>query len=281
MQPMYTHPIATANQEAIVRLQTIRLAFLITAMLFAALAFHFPFVQRGAAQDAGLRVFTSDGYKTVLEALLPQAEKAIGQKIISTFNASKDLAKEIRAGSTFDVAIFSSDVLDDLIREGKITADTRKDIARIGIGVGIRAGTPKPNIATVEAMKDTLLKAPSIAFNPNGASAAPIHEMVSRLGIADKVTPKFVLQTGPGGPQMEVAAGRAGMVITLIPEIKDYANIGLELVGPLPAGLQSYIAFSSGVAASSHNIAAAKALIKFITAPAAFPTLKEKGLEPA
>ena len=104
-------------------------------------------------------------------------------------------------------------------------------------------------------MKLAPLTAQSISFNPDGASAPHINEMVTRLGIAEKVKPKFMLRPGTDAPQMEVVAGRAEMVITLIPEIKEYANIGLELVGPLPADLQSYLNFSAGVATDSHNTA--------------------------
>ncbi len=261
------------------KIQTLRLVFVITAMLPAAFAFHFPLTRQGTAQDAALRVFTSDGYRPVLEALIPKIEASIGRKVTPNFNASKDLAKQILAGQSFDVAILSSDVLDQLITQGKIVGGTRTDVGRTGIGVGVRAGTPKPDIGTPDAIKRALLNAQSISFNPDGASAAHINEMVTRLGIADKVRPKYVLRPGPGAPQMEVGAGRAEMVITLIPEIKAYANIGVEFVGPLPADLQSYISFSAGVATSSHN-AAAKALITFITAPATIPTLKSKGIEP-
>jgi molybdate transport system substrate-binding protein len=237
-----------------------------------------PYAGRGAAQTSALRVYISDGFKPALQALLPQAEQSVGQKISPEFEASKMLQQKIESGEKFDVAILSTNVIDDLMKKGMIAADTRTELGRAGIGVGIRAGVEKPDISTPEAMKHTLLNAKSIAFNRDGASAVHINEMVERLGIAAKVKPKFMLEVGAGQPQLDVAAGKAEMVITLIPEIEDFK--GLDLVGPLPADLQSYINFSAGVAANSHNPAAGKALIQFLAAPSVGATLKAKGVEP-
>ena len=164
-----------------------------------------------------------------------------------------------------------------MIKSGKISGDTETNLGRAGIGVGVRAGAPKPKIGTPEEMKRTLLNAKSIAFNRDGASAVHINEMVQRLGIADKVKPKFMLEMGAGQPQRDVAAGKAEMVITLIPEIADFQ--GLDLVGPLPGDLQSYIDFSGGVATNSPNAAAAKALLKFLASPTVAATLKSKGMD--
>jgi molybdate transport system substrate-binding protein len=115
---------------------------------------------------------------------------------------------------------------------------------------------PKPDIGTPEEMKQTLLTAKSIAFNRDGASCVRINEMVEYLGTADKVKPKFILEVGSGQPQRDVAAGKAELVITLIPEIAD--SKGLDLVGPLPRDLQSYINISAGVAVNSRNVIAAR-----------------------
>ncbi len=264
--------------KAIVKLQTIRVICTITAVMGSTIALGFPFAGKDAAQTSVLRVYTSDGFKTSLQALLPQAERSVRQKVSPQFEASKTLQQKIESGEAFDVAILSTNAIDDLIKEGKITADTRTDLGRAGIGVGVRAGAPKPDIRTPEAMKRTLLNAKSIAFNRDGASAVHIKEMVERLGIADKVKPKFMPEVGAGQPQRDVAAGKAEMVITLIPEIADFAS--LDLVGPLPGELQSYVSFSAGVAANSHSVAAGKALIKFLASRSAGPTLKAKGVDP-
>ncbi|MGB9068540.1 MAG: substrate-binding domain-containing protein [Candidatus Acidiferrales bacterium] len=236
--------------------------------------------QTGAATNgAPLLVYTSDGFKPALQALIPQIERALGRKVSPEFDASNVLQKKIESGERFDVAILAAGNIDALISQGKLAAGTRAGLGRAGIGVGLRAGAPKPDIGTPEAMKRTLLSAHSIEFNRDGASAVHINEMVDRLGIAQEVKPKFVLVAAAGLPQMDVAAGKSEMVITLIPEIKDFS--GLELVGPLPGDLQSYINFSAAIAKDSPNQESSRALIKFISSPSVIPTLKQVGIDPA
>ena len=248
------------------------------AILAVSIAFIFLFAQKTPAQGTELLVVVSDGMKPSVEELVPQIEHSIGRKMTAQYNSSKAIREKIQSGEPFDAAILTSDIIDDLIKQGKIAADTRADIARTGMGVGVRAGAPKPDVSTPEALKRALLSAKSISFNPSGASAPHIHEIFEHLGIAEHVKSKLMLDADPGRPQMNVADGKAELVITLIPEIKFFK--GVELAGPVPADLQSYISFAGGVATNTHNADAAKALIKFITSPAAAPILKAKALEP-
>ena len=257
----------------------IRIASTIAATIFALSAGLFSQLARGTpAQTTDLRVMISDGMKTVVEELTPQIEQSIGRKLAAQFNSSKNLRDKIQAGEPFDAAILTSDVLDDLIKQGKIAAATRAEISRTGMGVGVRAGAAKPDIGTPEALKRTLLDAKSISFNPTGASAAHTYDMFARLGIIDAVKPKLILDAEAGRPQMNVAAGKVELVISLIPEIKFFP--GVDLVGPIPPDFQSYVNFAAGIAANPHDADAAKALIQFITGPAVAPVLKAKGMEP-
>ena len=258
--------------------KTIRLGAILAATLAATLGFIFLFPGKAPAQSADLRVFTSDGMKPAVEALVPQIEHSIARKLAPHFDASKTLRDEILSGAPFDVAILTSDVVDELVKQGKIAPATRTDLARTGMGVGIRTGAAKPDISNVEALKRTLLKAKSVSFNPSGASAAHINAMFAQMGIAEAMKPKLLLDPVAGAPQKHVAEGQAELVITLIPEIKFFT--GVELAGPLPGDLQSYINFSAGVAANSHNADAAMALIKYIASPAAAQTLKASAVEP-
>ncbi len=220
----------------------------------------------------------SDGMKTVVEELTPQIEHSTGRKLAAQFNSSKNLRDKIQAGEPFDAAILTADVLDDLIKQGKIAPGTRADISRTGMGIGVRAGAAKPDISTPEALKRTLLNAKSISFNPTGASAAHTYDMFARLGITDAVKPKLMLDAEAGRPQMNVAGGKVELVISLIPEIKFFP--GVDLVGPIPPEFQSYVNFAGGIAASARDAEAAKALIQFITGPTIAPVLKAKGMEP-
>lgn len=270
--------ICKTNVEEIVKAKTMRLSTILAPSLAVTLGFILLFAGKTPAQSADLRVFTSDGMKPAVEALIPQIEHSIGRKLAPHFDASKTLRDQILSGAPFDVAILTSDVLDELVKQGKIAPATRTDLARTGMGVGIRAGAAKPDISNAEALKRTLLKAKSITFNPSGASAAHINAMFAQLGIAEAMKPKLLLDPVAGAPQKHVAEGKAELVITLIPEIKFFP--GVELAGPLPGDLQSYISFSAGIAANSHNADAGKALIKYITSPAAAPTMKANAVEP-
>ncbi len=230
------------------------------------------------AQDGALHVMVSDGMKTVVEETTPQIEKATGRKLSAQFNSSKNLRDKILSGEPFDAAIMTSDVLDDLIKQGKIAAPTRTELSRTGMGMGVRAGAAKPDIRTPDALKRTLLNAKSVSFNPTGASAAHTYDMFARMGITDAMKPKLMLDAEAGRPQMNVAGGKTELVISLIPEIQFFP--GVDLVGPIPAEYQSYINFAGGLATNGHDAEGAKALLKFLSSPAIVPVLKSKGMEP-
>jgi molybdate transport system substrate-binding protein len=277
MQPVYTPADFPEMGGNSMKLQTIRVIFVVTAIVASNIALGFPFAREGSAQTSSLRVYTSDGFKSALQALTPQIEHSLGRKVSPEFDSSKVLQQKIESGDAFDVAILSTTAIDALIKGGKVAADTRTGLGRAGIGVGVRAGAPKPDVSTPEAMKHTLLSAKSITFNPEGASSVHVNEMVQQMGIVDKVKPKFMLTTVAGQPQRDVVAGKAEMVITLIPEITDFK--GLDLAGPLPGDLQSYVNFAVAVSANPSDPAAAKALIKFLVSPATAPELKANGIE--
>src|ERR1700704_4590250 len=137
------------------------------AILAVSIAFIFLFAQKTPAQGAELLVVVSDGMKPSVEELVPQIEHSIGHKLAIQFNSSKVLRDKVQSGEPFDAAILTSDVIDDLIKQGKIAAGSRTDIARTGMGVGVRAGAPKPDVSTPEALKSALLSAKSISFNPS------------------------------------------------------------------------------------------------------------------
>jgi molybdate transport system substrate-binding protein len=260
-------------------MRTSAIAVAVVAASFGwGLLFARPVVGRATGQSTGVRVLASDGVKPAVEELVPKIKHSAGQRITMEFDSSKKLEAQIEAGGTFDVAILTTDSIDTLIKHGRIAAGTRTEIARSGIGVGIRAGAAKPDISTPDALKQTLLGAKSIAINPTGASAAHFDQVIARLGIAENVRPKFILEQEPARAQMDVADGKTEIVITLIPEILDVR--GVELAGPLPADLQSYISFAAGVATNTGSREAAEALIKFVAAPTAAATFKGKGLEP-
>ncbi|HEV3371226.1 MAG TPA: molybdate ABC transporter substrate-binding protein [Xanthobacteraceae bacterium] len=232
----------------------------------------------GAAGAAEIKVLISNALKSTMEELAPQFEKASENKLVMTFGAAAELKTSIDKGAPLDVAILTAAVTDDLIKEGKLTATGRTDIARSGAGLAGRKGAPKPDISTTDAFKRALLDSKSIAYVAAGATAPYILSLFDRLGIAEQVKPKLKPQPTSNPAAKAVANGDAELGITQISEILPYA--GAELIGPLPAEVQLYTVYPAAVAAGTKAPDAANALIKFLTGPAAIAVLKAKGLSP-
>jgi molybdate transport system substrate-binding protein len=232
----------------------------------------------GAADAAEIKVFASNALKTALEELAPQFEKTTEHKLTFNFNAAAMLKAEIEKGAAFDLAILGGPAADDLIKQGKLVATTRTEIARSVAGLAVKKGAPKPDISTTEAFKRALLDARSICYVEQGATGIYLKGLLERLGIAEQLKAKTRLLPPSNPAAHAVANGEAEIGMTQISEILPYA--GAELVGPLPAeiGLQSV--YPAAVSAGAKEPDAAKALIRFLAAPAAIPVLKSKGLEP-
>lgn len=230
-----------------------------------------------AQQPSAVRVLASNGVKAVIEELAPRAERAIGRPLAITFNSSAALRQGIDKGEPFDVAIMTTDAIEALMKEGKVVAGTPAGVARSGIGVGIRSGAAKPAIDTAAAIKRTLLAARAVTYAQDGASRAHIVTMLDRLGIADPVGRKTILEQGSVRSAARVAAGDADLIVTLISEI--LPSPGVELVGPLPAEFQSDVVLAAGVGTKASSPESARALITFLTGPDIAPTLKAKGME--
>jgi molybdate transport system substrate-binding protein len=244
----------------------------------AAIGFAAVLVAAAAADAAEIKVITSVGVKAILEELAPQFERASEHKLQITFGTAVPLKRQIDAGETFDVVILVPSMIEDLVKQGKVAGGTSTNVAKSGIGVGIRKGAPKPDIGTADAFKKTLLAAKSIAYSKEGQSGAVMARLMERLGIAEEMKPKTILETRPGGAVLNVVEGKADLGFNLISEILPIA--GAEVAGPLPAELQSYVVFTAGIGVTAKDTAAAKAFIDFLKAPAAVPVLAAKGMEP-
>jgi molybdate transport system substrate-binding protein len=232
----------------------------------------------GAQQpSAEIRVLSVQPLKPLLDALGPEFERATGHKLIVKFDVSAALKRQIDAGEPFDVALILPAMVDDLLKQGKVAASTRTDIARAAIGVAVRKGAPKPDIGTVEAFKRALLEAKSIAYSAEGASGTFFKSVLERLGIAAEINAKLKpLASSAVVPS--VASGEAELAVISPPAI--LAEPGVELVGILPKELQNYVVYTAGVSATAKDSDAAMALLKYLTTPAAMSAMKAKGLEP-
>ena len=235
---------------------------------------------RGAA-GAEIKVLTAGAFKQVLLALLPDFERTSGHKVMVQNDTVGALTKRIAGGEAFDLAVLTPKAVDDLAKEGKFAAGSRANLARVGVGVVVKDGTPKPDIGSVAAFKQALLAAKSVAYiDPaaGGSSGIYVAGLLDKLGIAAEVKPKAKLI--PGGAVAEhVAKGEAELGIHQISEILPVK--GVTLVGPLPAEIQNYTVYAAGVGAHAKESDAAKALIKALSGPAAAEVLKSKGMEPA
>ena len=231
-----------------------------------------------AANAADLRVLASNGVRGALEELAPAFARATGHKLDITFGLAAGLKREIEAGEAFDLAILTSANIDDLARQGKVDGASRTPIARSGVGIMVRAGAPKPDLSTPEALKSALLAARSITWARDGASGVYFASVMQKLGIADEIKQKYKLALDGAAAAHKVASGEVELGALLINEI--LAQKGVEVAGQLPPELQSYTAFHSGVSTASKDPAAAKALAEFLTTPAAREVFKAKGQEP-
>jgi molybdate transport system substrate-binding protein len=234
------------------------------------------------AHSAELKVASGGAFKQVLNALATQYQKESGNTLAITYQTTGQHLALIRAGEeAFDVAILPPEAIDALTKEGKIVPGTRANLAQTGVGVVVKAGAPKPDISTVEAFKQTLLAAKSVAFidpKAGGSSGIYVEGLLQRLGIADQINAKAVLVHG-GAVADHIADGEAEIGIHQISEILPVA--GTVLVGPLPAQIQNYTIYAAGVGTAAKDDAAARALVKFLSGPDALPIIKAKGMAPA
>jgi len=228
-------------------------------------------------QGAPVRVFASNGFRAVFDDLGPTCERSIGHRVSAQFGTSTSLKQRVAAGEAFDVAIMTSEAMEDLVKAGSVTAATRQPLGRSGIGIGVRAGAVKPDIKDAEALKKALVAAKAITYAGDGASRPHIERMVSTMGIADVMTKKTLLEQGSVRAAEKVASGQAQLLITLISEILPAP--GVDFVGPLPAEFQHYVSFAAATGTKAANPKAGSALIACLSGPNASAMLKAKGME--
>ena len=229
-----------------------------------------------AAQAVELKVLSGNGPRAAVRELCAQFERLTGNKIDLRFGVNVEVKQKIEAGESFDVVIGNPPIVDALIKD-RLVVGPRADIGRAGIGVAVKSGAPKPDISSVEAFKQTLLKANAVAYPGKGASGIYFVSLLDRMGIAAEMKPKLKPMAAEDTVEV-VARGEADMVVVVATRIVDVA--GVDVVGPIPPELQTHIGFAAGLSVAAKQPEAAKALIAFLSAPAAAATLKAKGVEP-
>jgi molybdate transport system substrate-binding protein len=226
---------------------------------------------------AEIKVLASGATKEICLELIPSFEKSSGHKVIPTWAGTADIKKRIASGEVYDIVVVAAPEIDTFIKQGKMMTGSRTDLMKSAVGVAVRAGAPKPDIGSSEALKKTLLAAKSIGYStgPNGVYMARLFE---RMGIADQLKPK--LKQVPPGVRIGtiIASGEAEIGFQQVSELVH--ETGIDYLGPLPAEVQNITVFSAGIHTAAREPEAAKALIKHLTAPTAAPVIKKYGMEP-
>ena len=229
-----------------------------------------------------LRVMLSGAFTEAYERLIPEFEQIRKIKVVTSFGASMGGAPDsipvrLARGEPADVLILASGALDDLTREGKVVAGSRVDLVRSSIGMAVKAGAPRPDISTVDALRRTLLNARTVAYSASASGVYVSTELFDRLGIADQMR----------GRTRRVESERVGAVVARgeaeigFQQISELLPVpGIEYIGPLPAPVQRVTVFSAGIGTTAVNRSEARALIEFLTSAHAQTAIVRSGLEP-
>ena len=222
-----------------------------------------------------IKVMLSAAFKEAYLELVPQFERASGHKVESLWVPSVQMMTRLKGGESVDLVILSAASLDEIRKAGLVS--DRTDLARSGIGVAVKSGARRPDISSGEAVKRAVLAAKGIAYS-TGPSGIYLMGLFQRMGIAEAIKSKVKqVQGEPAGGV--VARGEAEIAFQQVSELLPVP--GIDLVGPLPADIQQITVFSAGLHAAAKQPDAARALVKFLTAPAAAPVIRKKGMEPA
>jgi molybdate transport system substrate-binding protein len=229
------------------------------------------------AEAAELKVLAGGSMTGPLNELAPPFERATGHKLTIHFDSTPNLIKLATSGAPFDLGVVPIDLFKDAAAKARFASGPTLDIARVGYGVAVRAGAPRPDVSTPDAVKKTLLDAQSVAFLPASAAGAYVSSVFERLGIGEAMKAKTKPQTATGDIAKAVAKGDAELGVFLINVLM---APGVEIAGPFPAELQNDLVFTSAVAADTREAEAAKAFISYLKTPAAAAVIKAKGMEP-
>jgi molybdate transport system substrate-binding protein len=245
-------------------------------LLAIKITFIAPLAQTAGVDAAEVKVVSGAAMRGAFRELLPQFERATGHKIVIEYGAGTALRKQIEGGEAFDLVIIDASEVDELIKQGKIAGDTRADIVRAAIGVGVREGAPKPDISSVDAVKNTLFSVNSFTYAPDALYGRQLSQAFDSLGIGEqlkaKTKPNPLARVAPA-----LAAGEVELAIAGIPTLLSVK--GVQIVGVLPGELQSWFVNTGGVSAAAKEPDAAKALIKYLATPEAAAVIRAKGME--
>jgi molybdate transport system substrate-binding protein len=229
----------------------------------------------GGADAAEIKLISAPGVRGAVTELVRQFEAATGHEVIVHVEVLAALARRVDAGEAFDVAILSPAMIDDLARSGRVVSETRATFGRGGIGIAVRKGAPRPDVGSVEAFKQAMLKARSVAYGREGRSSKIFLAALERAGIVGELRSNM---KAVGSTLQAVAEGEAELAVTAVGAI--LADSRVDLAGALPPELQSYSVYALGASTTAKQPEDARALIRFLTAPEVAAVLRTYGMEP-
>jgi molybdate transport system substrate-binding protein len=234
-----------------------------------------------AAEADEIRVMTSGAFTAAHQALVVDFERTTLHTVTTIYGASMGtgettIPRRLERGEPADIVILAASALDELIARGLVVAGSRVDLVRSTIGMAVRAGAPKPDISTVDALTRTLLRARAVAYSSSASGVYLSTELFARLGIADALKGRTMATEGAVG--LLIASGEVEIGFQQISELLPVS--GIEIVGPLPAEVQRVTVFSAGIVRGARSVAAARELLRFYASPQAAPIIIRTGLEP-
>jgi len=251
----------------------IRFALIAAALVLATV----PVTNQSA--PTALTVVSSNGFQAALEELAPRFERDKKHKLNVTYDLAATLKQRIESGMTFDLAVLTPAAIDDLIKSGKIAAASRTPLARVGLGLAVRAGAHKPDLTTADAFKRTLASAKSITYVKEGASGVAFAGLIERIGLADALRPKTRLAATRDEVGEIISRGDADLGVLPVSEILTLR--GVELGGRFPADVQTYIVMVAGASPKSAQSPAVQELVTFLLDAQSTSVIAAKGMERA
>ena len=228
--------------------------------------------------SAGLRLLSSMATREVLAELAAGYASATGCQVALESAGGVDVAKRVQAGESVDVVVLAAKAIDELVRGGRLLADSRVDVLRSGIAIAVPAGAPVPDISTEAAVRQAVLDAPSLSYS-TGPSGVYLVGLFERWGIYPQIQPRIV-QAPPGVPVGSLVA--RGDVALGFQQLSELLHVpGITLVGAMPEAVQSITTFSAAVSPDTRLSTEARALLAFMTAPSAAAAIRRQGMEPA
>jgi molybdate transport system substrate-binding protein len=229
-------------------------------------------------KPAELRAIAGGGIRAALTELAAGFERGSGHKVVVSYGTAPELIRMATGGNPFDVAVVPRDVLKDAAARAGFAKEPARDIARVGLGIAVRRGAPKPDISTPAALKQALLDADSIASIPASATGTQLADIYERLDITEEMKAKTKPQPSPPRLVEAVANGEAPLGVFGLNILMDPR---LDVVGPMPGELQREVVYAAAIAANSTNPEAAQAFMRYLLSPPAAAVIKAKGMSPA